>query len=381
MADLSRKFFELLQFSLGRREAFSEVPEGDDWERLYTLCRHHALVGIGFSGVEAAVGKKACPPPPLRLMVAWHLLVEKMERGNRLQQRDAAKISGIFAKEGFATCILKGQALVRLYGGVERRDVGDIDIWVWPAGGESLSLNERRRRVASYCNAQLGVPQEVVYHHLAFPVGGRDIEVHFTPSWMCAPCANRRLQRFFENEMRHCSQYLPEDCGGEGFGVPSLAMDRVFVLVHIYRHLFAEGIGLRQLLDYDRVLEATVSDAERSDTMRLLRRLGMQHFTAAMMWVLHEVFALDAAKMLCPPDALRGRRLLDEVMAAGNFGKYDCRGTVSHDYGSASRFLQIMRRNLRFLCDYPAEVLSMPFWKLWHQLCTRWWSPKGAVSR
>ena len=378
---LFRKFFELLQFALHRRKEFSIPPEGEDWEVLLELCRHHTLTGIGYSGVEEAVRQKACEPPRMELTVAWKLLVQKAENENRRQQHDAAVLTEIFRKEGFSTCILKGQALARLYEHPERREAGDIDVWVWPAGGETMSLAERRKKVAAYCNAQLAVPQEVVYHHMAFPVKGKDIEVHFTPSWMSAPWKNRRLQRFFDQEMPYRTSYRCGAGGRDFFHVPSLALDRVFVLVHIYRHLFAEGIGLRQLLDYDRVLQATECDEERNLTMALLNALGMRRFTAAMMWVLHEVFGLDEAKMLCQPDAQRGQRLLHEVMAAGNFGKYDERGTVSHDYGSASRFGQILRRNLRFLADYPIEVLCMPCWKLWHQWASRRWSPEHAVRR
>ena len=378
---LSSKFFELLQFALHRRKEFSIPPEGEDWEVLLDLCRHHTLTGIGYSGVEEAVRQKACIPPPLKLTVAWKLLVQKVENENRRQQHDAAVLTEIFRKEGFSTCILKGQALARLYEQPERREAGDIDVWVWPTGGEDMSLAERRKKVAAYCNAQLEVQQEVVYHHMAFPVKVKDIEVHFTPSWMSAPWKNRRLQRFFDQEMPYRTSYRCGEGGRDFFHVPSLALDRVFVLVHIYRHLFAEGIGLRQLLDYDRVLQATADDEERNRTMALLDALGMRRFTAAMMWVLHEVFGLDDSKMLCKPDVRRGQHLLKEVLAAGNFGKYDERGTVSHDYGPVNRFGQVMRRNLRFFKDYPQEVLCMPWWKLWHQWASRRWSPEHAVRR
>lgn len=382
MTSLRNKFFELLQIALHRREEFSSPPVASDWEGLLDLCRRHTLTGIGYSGMEEAVRKKVCEPPRIELMMAWKLRVQKIEDGNRQQQHDAAVLTEIFRKEGFSSCILKGQALARLYEQPLRREMGDIDVWVWPAGKEDSPLAERRRQVAEYCNAQLREPQEVVYHHMAFPIRGKDIEVHFTPSWMSAPRANRRLQRFLDGEMLQCSLHC---CGGnertDAFPVPTLAMDRVFVLVHIYRHLFAEGIGLRQLLDYDRVLEATVTDEERRNTMTVLKSLGMERFVAAMMWVLHEVFGLDSAKMLCQPDARSGKRLLHEVLHSGNFGKYDERGTVSRDYGSISRFGQILQRNLRFLADYPAEVLCMPFWKLWHQWVSRRWSPDHAVRR
>ena len=36
---------------------------------------------------------------------------------------------------------------------------------------------------------------------------------------------------------------------GSTVAVPTLEFNRIYVLLHIYRHLFQEGIGLRQLLD------------------------------------------------------------------------------------------------------------------------------------
>lgn len=44
----------------------------------------------------------------------------------------------------------------------------------------------------------------------------------------------------------------------DGFGeitVPTLSFNVIYILSHLYRHVFTEGIGLRQLLDYYFVIE------------------------------------------------------------------------------------------------------------------------------
>ena len=158
-------------------------------------------------------------------------------------------------------------------------------------------------------------------------------------------------------ELRANSQLLP---------VPSLAFNRVYILVHIYRHLFAEGIGLRQLLDYYFVLCQGFTEEEREETMRVLRSLKMERFARAVMWVLQAVYGMEERYLLVAPDEREGRFLLDEIMLAGNFGQYDER--LQHEQGESALHWgwRKVKRNFRFVSSYPSEVLWSPLFKLWH---------------
>lgn len=234
------------------------------------------------------------------------------------------------------------------------RTPGDIDIW----------LHGSRKDILRYVRHH--VPDcKPVYHNVNFPVvEGLDIEVHFTPSWMNSPVTNRRLQRFFRDGRNpkfgvRCSPYaeLP---------TPTLAFNRVYILVHIYRHLFGEGIGLRQLLDYYFVLHQGFTEEERTETMRTLRSLRMQRFTAAVMWVLHEVFGMEECYMLTTPNEQEGRFLLCEIMLAGNFGHHDERIKRVANESPLHTFVRRVKRNFRFVRSYPSEVLWSPLWKIWH---------------
>ena len=120
------------------------------------------------------------------------------------------------------------------------------------------------------------------------------------------------------------------------------------------------------MLDYYFVLQQGFTEDERAETMRTLCSLRMQRFTAAMMWVLQEVFGMDNGYLLTMPDEREGRFLLNEIMLAGNFGKYDER---LQQEGGESEFrwaIRKVKRNLRFVHSYPSEVLWSPIFKLWH---------------
>ena len=104
---------------------------------------------------------------------------------------------------------------------------------------------------------------------------------------------------------------------------------------------------------------------QRNEAYEILTSLRMSGFVRAMMWVLSYVFFLDDKRMLTTPDEKVGKFLLEEIMLAGNFGKYDPRITW-HGKGLLHHFACRVIRNFRFIKCFPSEVLWAPVWKMWH---------------
>ena len=182
----------------------------------------------------------------------------------------------------------------------------------------------------------------------------------------CLTFNEQRSQELRANSQEPIANNQAPIANGQPLPVPSLAFNRVYILVHIYRHLFAEGIGLRQLLDYYFVLCQGFTEEEREETMRVLRSLKMERFARAVMWVLQAVYGMEERYLLVAPDEREGRFLLDEIMLAGNFGQYDER--LQHEQGESALHWGWRKvvRNFRFVRSYPSEVLWSPIFKLWH---------------
>ncbi len=100
-----------------------------------------------------------------------------------------------------------------------------------------------------------------------------------------------------------------------------------------------------------------------------LKWLGLWEFAGAVMYVLREVMGLDEKRMICAPDDRRGRLLLEEIMAGGNFGHYDERNHFGK--GALWHNIQRFRRDWRMLRFYPSEALSEPLFRACHFLW-RW---------
>ncbi len=345
-------FFKLLQVAIGNRKELTHTPTAEEWRELFVLAQKQALVGIAFRGVELLPEAQR---PPKSLLMQWYMATERIKAMNADLGRKALAVANKFLAEGFPSMVLKGQGIAKLYR-VEHslssyRTPGDIDIW----------LSGERKEILRYVRKH--VPDcKPVYHHVDFPViEGLDIEVHFTPSWMNSPMTNRRLQQWFRSFTCHLSSVSYKEIPS-----PSLAFNRVYILVHIYRHLFHEGIGLRQLLDYHFVLRQGFTEEEREETMRTLHTLGMKRFTSAVMWVLQEVFGMEDKYFLISPNEREGRFLLNEMMRSGNFGQYDQSLRRLHKDSDLSYALRKLRRISRFIRSYPSEVLWSPFFKVWH---------------
>lgn len=347
-------FFELIQVALGRKASLSHTPSAEQWQELYLLSKKQALLGINYAAIERLPKEQR---PPRKLLLQWCLAAERIKERNTELNNKIPEISRRFANDGFPNLILKGQGVAQYYAvsNLEQyRTPGDADIWL---KGDRKDIIAYVRKYSPSCHA--------VYHHVDFPeTDNVHIELHFTPSWMNSYFTNRRLQRFFaaSREIDSASGDIP---------VPSVKFNRVYILLHTYRHLFHEGVGLRQILDYYFVLLQGFTAEERTETMTIIKSLGMKRFTAAVMWILSEVLGIKECYLLTAPNEKYGRFLLEEIMLAGNLGQHDRRISHRDNESDLVRGMRKVKRNFRFLFSYPSEVLWSPWFKLWHYFWRR----------
>lgn len=358
-------FFELVQVALGVRERLSRNPSDSEWSELFDLAQKHAIEALIFETFER-LSKHGQRPP-----MEWLALSEEAAGLNRMVNRTVVKLIDSLNKDGFRCSILKGQGNALMYPNPLNRQPGDIDVWMMchtdtTEHTDNISPTDIIRYVKTK-NPQACA----MYHHLDYGlVDGVEVEVHYRPSFMYNPWHNRRLQRWFTEHAEEQFQNEVELPDGVGtINVPTAAFNVVFQLSHVYKHLFHQGIGLRQIIDYYYLLKTTnfTNSERRTENIEIedvLRYLGLDTFAGAMMWVLHDVLGLPEEYLIAPRDERRGRVLLAEIMRGGNFGMYD-----SDNVNSDSRLkknLQRFKRDLRLIRYFPSECLCEPFFRTYH---------------
>lgn len=398
-------FFQLLQVAIGTRKTLDRPPTSQDWVLLLEMSKRQALAAVAFRGMYR-LKESECFGISIdeALYLKWLGLTARVAQRNREVSEACVELVKQYAHDGLQCCILKGQGNLEYYPEELRecRTPGDIDVWcktTFSPAGFSAERSQSKcysgnKGVIEYVKrlhriAGTEPTEGVRYHHIDAPSlrlgSGQapvEVEVHFRPLFLDSPLRNWQLQRFFrENEQFGLHDAKIGECV---FPTPTIAFNAVYQLCHIYRHLFDEGIGLRQLLDYYFVLRAlhieqgelsnsTSSMAHSADGMTVkskeeiihtLERFGMRKFASAVMYVLQTVFAMPDEYLLCPADEKEGEFLLNEIMMAGNFGKYDPR--IAHSSSQIGHAFEKLKHNFRLIRHYPEEVLWEPWFRVYH---------------
>lgn len=344
---MNRLFFELIRVSLGTLEGLSKVPTEREWSALYKMALKQSLVGICCAGV-----KKLCDIDKLYFCgmsqgqyMTWMGMSAQFQMLNGQVDEYTATALSHFRGLGYPCVVLKGQGIATLYGPLRGlRQSGDVDLWLSIGRSELNALSMR----------ELGRIEGVTYHHIHFPMfEDCEVEAHIWPSYLSSPLRNARWRRF-------CRANWPT---ADAADVPSLAFNRVYILLHCYRHFCGHGIGFKQLLDYYFVLVQGFTPEEKAESLRWIERLGMLRFCRATMWLMQNVFGMDERYMLCDPDADNGRFLLRCVLKSGNLGHGNKDDMIS--MSALRRYMYNIRRDFRTIRICPFESLWDPFFNVY----------------
>lgn len=375
-------FFELIQVAIGTAGRLSQSPSADEWGELYDMAKKQSLIGVCFAGVKRLQLQEQCPPEMLYL--TWLGMAAKIQQRNEVVNRQCAELQARLSVDGFHSYIMKGQANAALYQcsikNVENgseckerslsalRQSGDIDIYL---EGGFEKVNEYVQR--TYPTKEIN---ELEIHYPCYP--DTEVEIHFKPFVMDGP-KDRILQSFFDsckeenfnntlNLVGKRSQTTNQSNTSEYLTIvaPTLKFNLVHQLVHIHHHLFYEGVGMRQLMDYYFVIKHEMEVKKGSnvrDAKKVIFDLGLDCFASALMWVLGRVFGLPEEQMLWKPNEKDGKFLLGEIMLSGNFGKQDERQRGLYNSKWNSFWMVYMKTFRLWRFDHWAWLWS-PIWRI-----------------
>lgn len=352
-------FFELIQLSIGEKNKLSREPTEKEWLAIYEMATMQCVLGLLFSAINKLNEADAPIKPPMELFFQWIGDSLEIEAQNKRLDEAAKRLTEIFRKGQFRSCVLKGQGMARLYPDPNLRQPGDIDLWV----------DGSRKEILNFLRSNHYDTGHVVIHHVDCTIF-EDVltEIHFIPVWAYNPFVNWRLQKYFHKHRE--AQFCNYDAN-MGFAYPTNCFNAVYCLSHIYMHFLYEGIGMRQMIDYYFVVKS-LSKADKDAAYLEFKHIGLEKMAAAVMYLLHVVCGMNEDELICKMDSVRGRLLLNEIMLGGNFGHNNDRLTHSKGDSRIRKNMRRLKREMAFLRYYPMDVISIPFWKVGHYVWRKW---------
>ena len=198
-----KHLFELLQVALECRSSLPASLSDAEWLDLHECAVKQTLVGICYTGILRLSPEQR---PSADNLILWYGLTRNIEEHNRLMNTRSLEACRYFEQHGFHACVLKGQGNAQLYPWPLRRQSGDIDVWLIPMEGhengavKKIDLKKTRQEVLLWVKKRYPKARANL-RHVQFPIlQDIEMEIHFVPSFMRCPLANRRLRAFYESE-------------------------------------------------------------------------------------------------------------------------------------------------------------------------------------
>ncbi len=354
------QFRELILISVGEIDSFSSVPTGEDWLQLFNMAKKQALLGVCFWGIQRLYQERPEQIASLSadLKTRWMGTAVIIQRRNEHLNAHCVELQQRLSDAGLKSCILKGQGVASFYGPLASfRQSGDIDVFV--DVDRITALNYLKD------NGITCYGWDYVHAHPHF-FDDVEVELHYRTSIFRNLIRDRKFQRFVEhNKFEFVSDSI-ELADAGCIVVPSGWMNLFYQLHHIYRHLFSEGIGLRQVMDYYFSLKTiSLLDEDKQKLLDAVKDFGMEQFAQSLMWIFADVFNINEDLILWTPDEKGGQFILNDILKGGNFGTGNKRRSWLSNR-RVNKFAFALSRSFHLVTHYPSEALWTPIYYLWH---------------
>ena len=315
-------FFDLLKAGLWTKtdqelkvHEFKDV----DWEKVCQLAKEQSVQGLVLKGLECFVGHGVINNAdiPLELLMQWIGDVQMIEQQNRSMNEFVAKLIETLREKEVNALLVKGQGIAQCYECPLWRNYGDVDLLLSAENYEKacavLDKNSGKAERVSARNAER--------KHKEYHIDGWIVELHGTLhtnlSW--------RIDKEIDKVQRDvfCDGITrPWKIGETQVLLPRADEDVVFVFAHILQHLFGEGIGLRQICDWCRLLWTYYSKLNLRFLELRLRRMGLMTEWKAFASLAVEYLGMpiEAMPFYDSRFMVKGSKILKFVLKCGNFG-------------------------------------------------------------
>lgn len=351
-------FIALVQAGLWEKDVRLASFKDIDYKEILRIAEKHTVMGLVAAGAEHVVDNKI----PRKDMLQFVGKALRIERRSQAMNEYIEHLITYLRKRNVYALLLKGQGIAQCYERPQWRTCGDIDLLL------SKENYEAAKNLLIEFASSIEEEKET-RKHMALKIDKWVIELHGTLRTSLWKSLERVMDEV-QGDIFSCGNVRSWMNGRTLVYLPRADEDVVFVFVHILQHFFVEGIGLRQICDWCRLLftyrgkiNLTILES-RLRSARLMTK-----------WKVFATFAVEYLGM--PEEAMpfyssswclkrKADMVMTLVMDSGNFGRgKDKSYKEKHSKGIryCISFGKHAKDGFRRFCIFPAEALLM-WWKL-----------------
>ena len=283
------------------------------WNAVYRLAEEQSVVGLVAAEIDT-LSPSERPPQQVVLQFVGQTL--QLEQRNKAMNEFVARLIEKLRENDIYALLVKGQGIAQCYEKPLWRASGDVDLLL--SGSNYEKAKELLIPLAS------DVEQEYThFKHLGMTIDGWVVELHGTLHSRLSGRVDRMVDEV-QRDVFYGGKVRSWQNGRTQVFLPAPDEDVIFVFTHILHHFFFEGIGLRQICDWCRLLWTY---RDKLDVRLLEQRLQKAGLMSE--WKAFAAFAVNWLGM--PAESMplydmdekwkrKAERICRFVMEVGNFG-------------------------------------------------------------
>lgn len=303
-------FFELIRSGLWVKEVLFSQYKEVDFAEVYRLAQEQSVVGLVAAGLEQVKNLNV----PQALTFAREVL--QIEQRNKAMNTFISLLIEKLRAADIYTLLVKGQGVAQCYEKPLWRVCGDVDFF----------LSDDNYAKAKEMLVPLATSVEKEYErekHLGMTIDGWVVELHGRLYCGLSSRIERELDDIYVDTFNGGNVRSWNNNGVQVFQL-GVENDVFYVFTHILQHFYKEGVGLRQICDWCRLMWTY---RDKMDVQKLKSRLKRAGILSE--W---KAFYALASKYLEMPDIDSGfmchdslfdkkaDRIMEFVLKAGNMG-------------------------------------------------------------
>lgn len=321
---MEKKLFEILRAELwGTGLSFSQLSH-TEFEELMAMANEQTVTGlVGDSLIKNNIKLER------EDALGLYAKIKAIEKANARVNENLVSFVNFMERKGIDYIIVKGQVVGALYPNPNVRMSGDVDLYF---------VGDNYEKIKGLVEQRLGKQLSKLSDgkHVEFEVNGVIFELHNKLSRL----ATRKHQAYWDQMIDNAILEGTDTVNilGKEIKTLSATYNAMYIFVHLFYHMTASGVGLRQLCDWARVLAQSAFQDSNSkfqvknvndniDANRLeeiLKELGYFKAYKAMGAFLVEYLGLPEEQFPFPlteKDRKWVETIKKNILKRGNFGR------------------------------------------------------------
>ena len=321
----------LVRAGLWNKEARLSPCGKVNYEEIMRLAEEQAVVGLVTAGLEHVVDVKV-PQDELLQFIGSTL---QIEQENLAMNRFIAVLLEKLRKKDVHAVLVKGQGIAQCYEKPLWRASGDVDLFL-----SEDNYNKAKEVVVPLASS---VEDEYVEEkHLGMTIEDFVVELHGSLRVGLSQRINRVLDDIRNDTFAGGNVRSWNNNGTQVF-LLSVENDAFYVFTHILQHFFKEGVGLRQICDWCRLLWTYREKLDKKALESRIKQMGL-----VSEWKAFAALAVEWLGM--PKDAMpmydesprwnkKANCIIEFILKSGNMGHNRGSWLMEHDSWLSRQFV------------------------------------------